>query len=648
MERRLAAILAADVVGYSHLMEADEEGTLRRLRADFHDLIVPKIAEHNGRLVKTTGDGLLAEFHSVVDAVRCALDLQRGESERNADLPPDRRIVFRMGINLGDVIAEDDDLYGDGVNVAARLEGLADAGGVMLSGTAYDQLKKKVDAGFEFLGEQRVKNIADPVRVYRVLMDAKDIGRTIIAKRVPVRSWKLPAMVAVMLVVALGAGAAIWLRPVPPPTTASLVVLPFENLSDDAQQGYLSTGITEDLTTDLARIPGLFVISRTAAANYSSKGIQPTAVARELNVRYLLEGSVRRVGDQLRINIQLIDGATGLHKWAERFDGAWADIFSLQDKLMRDVADALEIQLVWGPKTTQAPGATAVAAAYEAYLRGSELADRDTPEDLAKAVPILEEAVALDPNYGQAQALLAYIYQRARGYEHWEKALGLSHAEVIAKTSAWLQEAMKHPTPLAYQVAADRLLYEWRFDEAIANLERAIALDPSDVWSYLNMGGAMLLAGRTADGKSYIDAAARLYPRSFPWLSYYTGLAQYCMDQFEQAASAAEISVKNGTNDYYNMMLLAAAYGQLGRSADAAPLVKKLDKFAHDAGDAGASQLLAKVIFPFKERADRQRFAEGLRKAGVPELPFGYDPASKDRLTGEEMKSLLFGHTIRG
>jgi TolB-like protein len=330
-------------------------------------------------------------------------------AERNAGLAAGQRIELRMGINLGDVIVEGEDRHGDGVNIAARLQTLAEAGGIILSGTAYDQLKKKIDVGFEFLGEQQVKNIAGPVRVYRVLMDPASVGKTIGAARkaAPLR-W--PAIAAGMLLLVIAMGSVAWLRPweprsgpqLPSPDKPSIVVLPFENLSDDKEQGYLADGMTDDLTTDLAQVPGLFVTSRNAAFSYKGKNTQPAQVAAELGIRYILEGSIRRAGNDMRINAQLIDAKTGGHLWAERFDGAWADVFSLQNKVVTDVAQALELRLVSGKRAAAVSGGTSNAAAYDAYLKGWELIRRFTPEDNAKAIPHFEQAIALDPNYGQA------------------------------------------------------------------------------------------------------------------------------------------------------------------------------------------------------------------------------------------------------
>jgi TolB-like protein/class 3 adenylate cyclase len=647
MERRLSAILAADVVGYSRLMETDEAGTFDRVRTHRQELFEPEIAKHHGRIFKLMGDGLLAEFGSVVDAVECAVALQRSMAERNAGLAAGQRIELRMGINLGDVIVEGEDRHGDGVNIAARLQTLAEAGGIILSGTAYDQLKKKIDVGFEFLGEQQVKNIAGPVRVYRVLMDPAAVGKTIGAARKAAPWSRWPAIAAGMLLLVIAMGTVAWLRPweprsgpqLPSPDKPSIVVLPFENLSDDKEQGYLADGMTDDLTTDLAQVPGLFVTSRNAAFSYKGKNTQPAQVAAELGIRYVLEGSIRRAGNDMRINAQLIDAKTGGHLWAERFDGAWADVFSLQNKVVTDVAQALELRLVSGKRAAAVSGGTSNAAAYDAYLKGWELIRRFTPEDNAKAIPHFEQAIALDPNYGQGYAGLAEAYIDALFEIGWQKPLGQSYPEIAKKLTAYLQEALKHPTPEAYRVNSYILQGKFQFDEAVAGLERAIALDPSDAESYAVLGEALIFAGRIADGKGYIDAAVRLDPRTA--FDYSEGLVAFSLNRFEEAAAFAKKQRSEGAG-WETMMLELSAYGHLGRSAEAASLLKEFKD------DVALTILFARSFWSFKEHADSERVLDGLRKAGVPELPSGYDAKSNDKLTAEETKSLVFGHELRG
>jgi len=665
MERRLAAILIADAVGYGRLSQVDEEGTRARFQVLLKDVFEPEIATHGGRLVKTMGDGLLVEFQSVVNALRCALYIQRAVAEQGAGVPSDRKLQFRIAINLGDVIVEGEDIHGNGVNIADRLQALASPGGVVISGTAYDHVTNKLDVGFEFLGEQQMKNIAEPVRVYGVLTDPT-VTRPAITPHGPAprRHWKWAAAAAAVLIL-LSAGAATWLRPWAPDTRTTigsaapadgrpaLAVLPFDNLSDDKQQGYLADGIAEDLTTELARIPGLFVVSRNAAFGFRGQSLRPAEIANRLGVRYVLEGSVRRTGQDMRINAQLIDTTTGGHIWAERFDGAWADVFDLQDKIVGNIATALKLRLVAGQRAAQTAGGTSNPTAYEAYLQGVEFEHRAEPEDLAKAVKRFEQAVALDPNFGSAIAELAWVHWAANGVGSFEKALGLSEGETIVKANAYLEEAAKHPSPAYYQMLAERLLPQQKSDEAIAAVERAIALDSSDPYAYHEMSFALTLNGRAADGLGYLDAAARVDPDWTPWRYYLAAMAYFSMDRFEDAAASLEkIKPQSKTADFWTnyvaLQLLTATYGHLGRAADAASAREKLKPYVIGADDGEFTGLIAMRDLPFKNYGDLDRVLDGLRKAGVPDLPFGFDPKSKDRLSGAEIKALIFGHEIRG
>jgi TolB-like protein/class 3 adenylate cyclase len=358
MERRLAAILAADVVGYSRLMEADEADTLAALKGHRKELIDPEIAAHSGRMVKLMGDGALVEFSSVVDALACAVAIQKAMRERNQGAPEDRRIDFRIGVHLGDIIVEGEDLYGDGVNVAARLEGLAEPGGVCISQQTYDHIGTKLDLGYEDLGEQQVKNIARSVRAYRVVLDGAAPRQALTAKRRGPSALQVLGSAGVIALIGAGLGLGLWrpwapdIEPVPVermafplPEKPSIAVLPFDNLGGDPEQDYFTDGITEDLITDLSKVSGLFVIARHSSFAYKGKGVDVRDIAQDLGVRYVLEGSVRRAGDQVRINAQLIDATTGGHLWAERYDGALTDVFALQDQVTRQIVAALSVTL---------------------------------------------------------------------------------------------------------------------------------------------------------------------------------------------------------------------------------------------------------------------------------------------------------------
>jgi adenylate cyclase len=383
IERKLAAILHADVKDYSRLMGADEVGTLRRLTAS-REVTDALIHQHRGRIVGTAGDSILAEFASAVDAVQCAVDIQQALKIKNAELPPEKRMEFRIGINVGDVIVEGPQIYGDGVNIAARLEALAEGGGICLSGTVYDQVENKLALGYEYLGEQSVKNIAKPVRVYRAIEPA-----AIAAAQV--RSTNPPLLL-------------------PRPDKPSIVVLPFVNLSNDLEQEYFSDGITEDITADLSKISSLFVIARTSAFAYKGKAVKVQEVGREMGVGYVLEGSARRAGTQVRITAQLIDATTGFHLWTERYDRPLRDLFAVQDEVVQKIVTTLKLQLTLWEQGYLVRKTTENLEAYDAYLRGTELFYSYTKETNVRAWQMYEQAIDLDPTYAAAYAGLATAY----------------------------------------------------------------------------------------------------------------------------------------------------------------------------------------------------------------------------------------------
>ena len=550
-QRRLAAILVADVVGYSRLMEVDEEGTLRRLRSDLHELFEPKLTEHRGRLVKTTGDGLIAEFPSVVDAVRCALDLQQGEADRNISRPEGLRLSFRMGINLGDVIHEDGDLYGDGVNVAARLEALAEAGTVMISGTAYDQVEKKLPIGFEYRGEQRVKNIDKPVRVYRVLTDAAAAGRTIHAIRRPRRYWRKIGVSAAVVLLFLGGVVGAYVRPweaAPRRAPASgdkpsIAVLPFANMSGDPKQEYFADGMTDDVITALSQVTGLFVIARNSSFTYKGTSVDIQKIAKDLEVRYVLEGSVQRAGDRVRITAWLVDSSTGGNRWADQFDGPVSDVFALQDKVKRSVADALAVQLAGAGAQSPATPETNIPGAYDAFLRGWEHYRRHTPQDFAKAIPYFEEAIKLDSAYERPHAAIAMIYVISYSYG-WTAILGVSAQEALSRARLYLDGAKKHPTAMTHQVAGFLLMIDAKSDLALAEFKEAIALDPGLSSSYQLVAFPLISSGRPAEALHYIDIAMRLDPHPPANFMFALGLAQFSLEQFESAAASLESATR--------------------------------------------------------------------------------------------------------
>ena len=660
MDRRLAAVLIADVAGYGRLSQTDEEGTRARFQADLHEVFEPAITEHRGRLVKTMGDGVLIEFRSVVDALRCAIDVERAEAERNAAVPVGRRLEFRIGINLGDVIVEGDDIHGDGVNIADRLQSLAEPGGIVISGSAYDQVKTRVGIGYQYLGTQPVKNVSEPMRIYRVLMDPAAAGKTIIGPNAAPRSWRWPAVGAAALALVLAGGAAFWWQPwqprsepasvermaLPLPDKPSIAVLPFANLSDDPKQEYFADGITDDLITELSKVSGLFVISRNSAFAYKGQIVQPKKVSEELGVRYVLEGSVQRAGEQLRINAQLIDALSGGHVWADRFNGSLSNVFAFQDKVTLSIADALALRLNPVEQVALKQSETSVPAAYDAFLRGWEYLRRRTPTDLGEAVPHLEEAIKLDPNYGRAYAALAMVHFKAYDAS-WTFDLGVSEIEAREKAWQYLEKAKEHPTALSHQVAALLMWVDADPNDALAELKAAVELDPGDAQTYAYTGGVLTSAGRPAEAISQIQLAMRLDPHYPPFYTALLARAQFALKQFEQAAASLETATRLAPDDEYSFALLAATYGHLGRREEGSIAFSRYRALRIERGDIPPAVLGAPGL-GYKTGAERLRVRQGLRLAGVPEYGFSDDFVAENKLTAAQIRELFFGRKLHG
>jgi adenylate cyclase len=541
--RRLAAILAADVAGYSRLMGADEEGTLERLKALRRELLDPKIAEHKGRIVKTTGDGLLVEFASVVDAVRCAVAVQQAMLERNAGVEGDNRIELRIGINLGDVIVEGDDLYGDGVNIAARIEALADAGGVFVSNTVHDHVRDRLPFVFEDLGEQQVKNITRPVRVYRV----RDAGEILSA----------PAPSALPL-----------------PDKPSIAVLPFANMSGDPEQEYFADGMVEEIITALSRIRWLFVIARNSTFTYKGQAVDVKQVGRELGVRYVLEGSVRKGGNRVRITAQLVDAATGAHMWADRFDGSLEDVFDLQDKVASSVAGVIEPALQAAETARSAHRPTSDLTAYDLYLRAYEMAF-SSGALIPEALSLLEQAIARDPRYGPALAWAAICCRRLLmdGRSENREADRLKGADLARRA---LQVAGDDPGVLAN--AALALAYFGEDISAMMGLvDRALALNPNYARAWSISGVLRVWAGQPDIAIEHIEAALRLSPRTRAGPSLDAiGAAHFVSRRFDEAVTKLLLAIQENPSFLNPYRYLAACYAHMGRLDDAREIVAQL------------------------------------------------------------------------
>jgi adenylate cyclase len=531
MERRLAAIFSTDVQGYSRLLGEDEVATIRTITA-YREVMATLIQQHRGRVVDSPGDNLLAEFASVVEAVQCAVAIQRELKVRNAELPPHRRMEFRIGINLGDIIAEGVRLYGDGVNIAARLEALAEPGGLCISGTVYDQIETKLALRYENLGTQAVKNIARPVRVYRVRLESGAAAPTASAldttsaggaeyalptqgsARRSVRrlSWRQGALAVVGLLLLLGGGVTVWQlafrTPAPAgvipieqaaalalPDKPSIAVLPFDNMSGDPEQEYFSDGMTEDLITDLSKLSGLFVIARNSVFTYKGKAVKPGQVSWELGVRYVLEGSVRRAGDRVRITAQLVEATTGYHRWVERYDRDLKDIFAVQEEIARKIVAALAVQLTAGEQARLGHKYTENLEAYDHFLRGGEYLARFTPETNVQARQLFEQAIVLDPGFALVYASLSVTYERAWGLQWSQDPQTLERAFALAQQALALDGTL----PAAHVVLGNAYWQKQQPEQAIAEMERAIALAPNNADGYANLAKILNTAGKPTE-----------------------------------------------------------------------------------------------------------------------------------------------------
>jgi TolB-like protein/class 3 adenylate cyclase len=581
--RRLAAILAADVAGYSRLMGADEEGTLERLKALRRELLDPRIAEHHGGIVKTTGDGLLIEFASVVDAVRCAVAVQQAMPKRNTGVAADSRIELRIGINLGDVIVEGDDLYGDGVNIAARIETLADAGGVFVSNTVHDHVRDRLPFVFEDLGEQQVKNIARPVRVYRVRDDT--------AAKAP--SQPTPTL--------------------PLPDKPSIAVLPFANMSGDPEQEYFADGMVEEIITALSRIRWLFVIARNSSFTYKRQAVDVKQAGRELGVRYVLEGSVRKAAGRVRITAQLIDATSGAHLWADRFDGSLDDVFDLQDRVASSVAGVIEPALRKAEIQRASRKPTASLDAYDLYLRALARSEEEEA-GLREAVALLKAALAIDPFYAIAAARIAYcrIFLRSHGFRVSE--------EEMAEPGQLATQAVRlgNDDPEALGMGAHGAIY-FSHTHAVAESasDRAVALNPNSAWAWVARGWVLILGNRPEPAVEAFERAMRLSPFD-PQTYYFAGglaFAYLYMRRFKEAAEWAERSLDREPRFTPLLRVKLVACAQLGRIEEAEQCRQQVDKLQPGLTIARIKDFPGMTVSP----EIRNLFAEGFRKAGVPE-----------------------------
>jgi len=624
VKRKLTAILSADVKGYSRLMGEDEEGTLRTLTA-YRDVMATLIQQQYGRVVNAPGDALLAEFESVVDAVKSAVEIQRELAKRNAELPIDRRMEYRIGINLGDVMVDGESIYGDGVNIAARMESLADGGGICISGTVYDHIENKLTLGYEYLGEQTVKNIAKPVRVYKVMLEPKAAGKVIGEKKAKSRQWQRTALIVIAILIVMAAAAAIWklyIRPIPPtevaskekmvfslPDKPSIAVLPFVNMSGDPKEEYFSDGITEEIITALSKVPYLFVISRQSTFTYKSKPVKVKQVSEELGVRYVLEGSVRKAGDKVRITAQLIDAITGHHLWAERYDRDLKEIFALQDEITMKIITALQVKLTQGEQAAMIGKGTKNLEAFLKCLQSLASLTTHTKEGNALGRKLGEEAIALDPKYPRPYVALAQTYMldillgttespersMAKALELLKKAIALDDSEAAAHGVLGYLYAMMG-----------------QYDKAIAEAERSVSLNPNDASNLTRMSFVLNNTGRAEEAISVLKNVRRLNPT--PPQAYFVQLstAYRLTGQYKEAIETAKEALKHVPNNQLAYLQLVTAYNMAGQEQEARAAAIEVLKI----NPKFSLEQYAKTLY-FKNQADKGRTIEALRKAGL-------------------------------
>ncbi len=573
--RRLAAILAADIAGYSALMGADEARTVRDLKGH-QAAVLPMVDDFGGRIIDTAGDGILAEFASVVNAVECAVAIQRTMAERNTAVESGRRMQFRIGINLGDVIYDDDRIFGDGINIAARLEGIAEPGGICVSGKVHEEIDGKMDFSYEDLGDRQLKNIARPVRVYGI------------------RLGRAPASPA----------SAQSDKP-------SIAVLPFTNMSGDPEQEYFSDGISEDIITDLSKIGSLTVIARNSSFAYKGRSVDVRGIGRELGVRAVLEGSIRRAGNRVRITAQLIDSASGGHLWADRYDRDLTDIFEVQDDVTHRIVDALKITLSPAEKARLADADTSNVDAYDCFLRGREfmLGKTKNRETFAQSIKFFTRAVELDPDYSQAYACLGFAYvfdYQNRWSDDPDSSLGL------AKQYAQQAIAKDPNEPLAFCVSAVVAVFEKDLDRAKSAVDRALSLNPNLAAAYNILGNIRNLSGQPLEAIPMIERAMRLDPAFNPHYLHFLGMAYLLAGKYETAAALFRQRIVLVPETDFSRAMLACALGHLGDVEEAGRIWRELQEInpKYAFRDHFARQ-------PFRPE-DVERIAAGLAKAGLP------------------------------
>ena len=625
VKRKLRAILSADVQGYSRLMGDDEVATVKTI-TEYRETLTSLVNQYTGRVVDSPGDNVLAVFGSVVDAVQCAVEIQNILKAKNEDLPENRRMIFRIGVNLGDVIQEGDRIYGDGVNIAARIESLADGGGICISGTAYDHIENKLALGYNFMGKHSVKNIAKPIRVYKVPMDPKDVG-----KKRDGKSWKKMAIAAAIVLILGTVSFAVWnfyFRPpqiepasgekmaFPLPDKPSIAVLPFNNLSGDPTQDYIADGISENIISALSKISEMFVIASNSTFTYKGKPVKIQQVSEELGVRYVLEGSAHKIGNRVRITAQLIDTTTGHHLWSEKYDRDMKDLFALQDEIAHKIIVELQVKLTEGEQARVSQKSTTNLEAWSYAVRGLKLFERSSKENNAKAMELFEQAVELDPGYVWAWVRLAWTHlvaSRALGWSHSPFESFKKTVEISQKVLA-LDESDSDVRALLGVVC----LRQKRYEQAIIEGEKALALGPTNAQAHVILAASMNTVGRFDEAIKLVKKAMRLHPYYPAYYLMWLGSAYRMTGRYDEALTVYKQLLDRSLKGEYPAsrahLFLAEVYAELGQGekarTHAAEVLRLKPKFSLG--------VVSKIgTYTYKDPAHLERRVNALRKAGL-------------------------------
>lgn len=627
VKRKLAAILSTDVKDYSRLMADNEVETVKAIKAS-REILFKCILDHKGRVVDSPGDNILSEFSSVTDAVECAVEIQKILQHHNKDLQDNRKMEFRIGINLGDIIEDEGRIYGDGINIAARLESLAQGGGICISGSAYDQVKNRLPLGYEFLGKKELKNISEPIPVYRLLTRPNDVGKLVYKRKKDnpkyFRKKRITILIAILLIIFAGGFLAKLKTGTAPgerrkiikekimnlkiPDKPSIAVLPFLNMSEDTEQEYFSDGLTEDLITDLSKISGLFVIARNSVFSYKGKNIKVDRIGRELGVKYLLEGSVRKVGDRVRITAQLIDTKSGGHIWAERYDRDLKDIFTLQDEVREQIVNALTVQMTSDDKKRITMRSTVNLEAYDYFLKAITLCSSSKLDDLEEARILLKKATDLDPKFSRAYSELGKTY-----FIQWIFGPDKNMA-ILDKVYEYGRKAIKiNPDePSGYSQLAHYYLWTKQHDSGIEQIKKAIALDPYNSQWLASLGELLTYAGRAEEGIQYLKKAIRLDPKYPVWYLYGLGHAYFLLGDHEQAVLTFEKVVEQDPGFWPSYLLMAASLDILGRKEDSLKAVERVLEKNANFSDENWEQRV-----PYKDPAAVEQMVQIFTRMGL-------------------------------